>query len=869
MVIQHNMASAFTQLQLKTTTGVKRKSSEKLSSGYRINRAADDAAGLAISEKMRRQIRGLTQNLENIQDGVCFCQIADGYLNEVHDMMQRVNELAVKGANETLTDDDRGYIDLEVQQIKKEIQNIFDGAKYNEGYIFRVPYHPSVTPIVEPYETQIFYNNSGTLGGLEFNNVRYNISELNSKGMSLTGDGVATRDQDVEFDLWDGEKVKLSLKSGQSLADVKRRYDWTADDTGISINNVPAVTWAELGVNGDGSDGGLYTFEYRGMNIGFIIADGDDMDRIQAGINGNSITEPAYWELSVSSTTTRPIVKYNSGSTMTASEANESYFDHDFVIAADTNGVHIKDRTNGAGSSATTNWGEFRHIGSPIDIDETGSGFPIVDWGIDNDDNGQSQITFDTLATYGYVSKNSDMPIAFTYNLADVSSQNHVLDAMDGTKFSGAIYSPATLIDKKSSSEIGTTDGTSLGIYNKRIANSGKTGFGLQRGYGRDFDTDATLAGQITWTVTEDTGAATEHERINSKTAFVDYDTPPAVTDQGIFYYYDSESGGYYKFDMTETTSVSNMKTTDTYEWKQTYDIAYDGTLGTANMKDSAERVTIGLTQDGDTTFKRTNVTYAYDNETQLSDEEVADLLAAGTTFETQFKMNSSVESDWNTVDGTVTVKNGILAHRQNFVDENETNDSNFAFSVYHEMTYDQIVGSSGGGSADLSLSFDAKATRSFTPVSSNKTIDEHDFNNIEIIAPKKSLVIQASPDSPIEEQIEILWSCMTLNSVYMSGTNTRSASSCRAAIDQVKKGIQVISEQRGIFGASQNRLEHAYKEVGNTRENTQASESLIRDTDMAKEYSQLAAHNILEQAGQAMLAQANQSTNGVLSLLQ
>ena len=400
MIIQHNMASAFTQLQLKTTTGVKRKSSEKLSSGYRINRAADDAAGLAISEKMRRQIRGLTQNLENIQDGVCFCQIADGYLNEVHDMMQRVNELAVKGA-------------------------------------------------------------------------------------------------------------------------------------------------------------------------------------------------------------------------------------------------------------------------------------------------------------------------------------------------------------------------------------------------------------------------------------------------------------------------------------KQTYDIAYDGTLGTANMKDSAERVTIGLTQDGDTTFKRTNVTYAYANETQLSDEEVADLLDAGTTFETQFKMNSSVESDWNTVDGTVKVKNGILTHRQNFVDENETNDNNYAFSIYHEMTYDQIVGSSGGGSADLSLSFDAKATRSFTPVPSNKTIDEHDFNNIEIIAPKKSLVIQASPDSPIEEQIEILWSCMTLNSVYMSGTNTRSASSCRAAIDQVKKGIQVISEQRGIFGASQNRLEHAYKEVGNTRENTQASESLIRDTDMAKEYSQLAAHNILEQAGQAMLAQANQSTNGVLSLLQ
>lgn len=86
MIIQHNMASAFAQLQLKTTTGVKKKSTEKLSSGYRINRATDDAAGLAISEKMRRQIRGMNQNLDNIQDGISFCQVADGYLNEIHDI---------------------------------------------------------------------------------------------------------------------------------------------------------------------------------------------------------------------------------------------------------------------------------------------------------------------------------------------------------------------------------------------------------------------------------------------------------------------------------------------------------------------------------------------------------------------------------------------------------------------------------------------------------------------------------------------------------------------------------------------------------------------------------------------------------------
>ena len=88
---------------------------------------------------------------------------------------------------------------------------------------------------------------------------------------------------------------------------------------------------------------------------------------------------------------------------------------------------------------------------------------------------------------------------------------------MDETEFTGTLYSPATLIDKKTTSSLSTSDSSSLSISNKRIADSGKTGFALQRDYGRNFDTDETLAGQITWTVTEDTGAATEHERIKVK----------------------------------------------------------------------------------------------------------------------------------------------------------------------------------------------------------------------------------------------------------------------------------------------------------------------------------------------------------------
>jgi len=132
MVVQHNVTAMNANRQLGITTGIQAKSSEKLSSGYKINRAADDAAGLAISEKMRRQVRGLTQASANAQDGISMAQTAEGALNEVHDMLQRMNELANKAATETLTTADRGYIDQEVQALKSEINRTANDTKFNE-----------------------------------------------------------------------------------------------------------------------------------------------------------------------------------------------------------------------------------------------------------------------------------------------------------------------------------------------------------------------------------------------------------------------------------------------------------------------------------------------------------------------------------------------------------------------------------------------------------------------------------------------------------------------------------------------------------------------------------------------------------------
>lgn len=136
MVVQHNLRAVNSNRMLGLTAASQSKSSEKLSSGYKVNRAADDAAGLAISEKMRRQIRGLTQASLNAQDGISLVQTAEGALNEVHDMLQRMNELAVKAANGTNLSEDRGYIQKEVDALIAEIGRVGTTTKFNDQNVF-------------------------------------------------------------------------------------------------------------------------------------------------------------------------------------------------------------------------------------------------------------------------------------------------------------------------------------------------------------------------------------------------------------------------------------------------------------------------------------------------------------------------------------------------------------------------------------------------------------------------------------------------------------------------------------------------------------------------------------------------------------
>ena len=131
MVVQHNMTAANANRMLGITTSAQAKSSEKLSSGYKINRAGDDAAGLTISEKMRSQIRGLNKASDNAQDGISLIQTAEGALNEAHSILQRMNELATQAANDTNTTSDRVAIQSEIDALTSEIDRIASTTQFN------------------------------------------------------------------------------------------------------------------------------------------------------------------------------------------------------------------------------------------------------------------------------------------------------------------------------------------------------------------------------------------------------------------------------------------------------------------------------------------------------------------------------------------------------------------------------------------------------------------------------------------------------------------------------------------------------------------------------------------------------------------
>ena len=181
MVVQHNMQAANANRMLNVTTSAQSKSTEKLSSGYKINRAADDAAGLTISEKMRKQIKGLDRASTNAQDGVSAVQTAEGALTEVHSMLQRMNELATQSANGTNSTTDRKAIQDEIDQLTTEIDRVSETTKFNEMYLLKGTDGATATKTLNAHDAGI----AGTLVDNKNGTSTFTVTALNANDVDI------------------------------------------------------------------------------------------------------------------------------------------------------------------------------------------------------------------------------------------------------------------------------------------------------------------------------------------------------------------------------------------------------------------------------------------------------------------------------------------------------------------------------------------------------------------------------------------------------------------------------------------------------------------------------------------------------------
>ncbi len=195
MVVQHNLTAMNSNRMLGITTNAQAKSTEKLSSGYKINRAADDAAGLSISEKMRRQIRGLTQASSNAQDGISAAQTAEGALSEVTDMLQRMNELTVKALNGTYTSTQKQYISDEINQLTSEIDRVADTTRFNDQKLLDGNYDATLQIGNEGGETlnvKISSMKASSINGSLASNLNWKTTDPTSAYLEAVKSGLET-----------------------------------------------------------------------------------------------------------------------------------------------------------------------------------------------------------------------------------------------------------------------------------------------------------------------------------------------------------------------------------------------------------------------------------------------------------------------------------------------------------------------------------------------------------------------------------------------------------------------------------------------------------------------------------------------------
>lgn len=450
MIIAHNINAANALRQYNITGIKKRKSTEKLSSGYKINGAADDAARLSISEKMRKQIRGLDRGTENMEDGVSFLQIGDGAMAEAHDIIQRINELAVHGANGTLSRSDREAIDAEVQQLKTEIDRISETTKFNELRIFsddgQEPDDNGRVVITDlgfaPADLKIFnasYDDATgdvTYGGVVFQGSRILWTDIDPNMVDMSSGTQKFHEGTWVYVDDQNRTLTISAKEGDEAPHIRRTFDLTADTDGLHIDG-EVIPWEGI-TDEDGNSltnstyiNGTWNASYHGSNLTFEVKNAFNgisgiIDAINQEHNDDQLNVYAVYDGSspvqaVDADMDRKRVPLKNSTAQTIADMLKATNpdDRSYVLRADSTGLWLQDAKGAKIAGSDMTWNDLTHVSGGGSAGTTGT----PPW--------ESGSYINDSTTYRYSDPGGGTGIIFEFKLSDITSVDSVIDGLD------------------------------------------------------------------------------------------------------------------------------------------------------------------------------------------------------------------------------------------------------------------------------------------------------------------------------------------------------------------------------------------------------------------------------------------------------
>ncbi|OBR95013.1 flagellin [Clostridium ragsdalei P11] len=806
MIINHNLAANNAIRNMNVNSGNASKAMQKLSSGLRINSAADDAAGLAISEKMRGQINGLDQASANAQDGISMLQTAEGALNETTSILQRMKQLATQSANDTNVGDDRTQIQAEMNQLTSEINRIGNTTEFNTQKLLN---GGGVDPKLASKAGALTVPSQlegGQVGATQL-----------TKTFSITSNFTTADDgKTITFNLG-GKDLTFTLNKNISGAN-STATQIGISDTATNVNSADAVEKAlGLAIAADADLSSKYQLTVASNADVVVVAkalsfSNGKLTGTDAGING-SVT---YSSSAAMATATVAEAVTTAGAGANASAT----IDFTGKTVADLKGtgfvidgkkVDLYDSTDGAYSG----YADFA-----VDLKGAGNAEAIVDkivsalyngTGAAVDKFGVSVADGDSYLPNEYVSKTDGTKLQITAKTTGIAGNAYTLSDNSAVAVSNFVGSDK-LTNESVVSAKGLKDGQQTVTITNKAASTSTSSSAVS---------GTVAAGDLTGlSISANTSLATGTYRLtNDGSGTVDMAQLQVLGSDGTTWStvsgYDHISisgsaqtagdltfalatGGITATATVGTDAVTFQVTQNHYEAQLT---EKDGTIGSAvNVVSGQQNVRV-TAQDGV-------------GEAVINVGDISSSLSTGSS--TTFTFNTSAAGVKNeTVGGTFTAKFQIGANQGQ------------SFQMDVKDMRAQALGISGT-----------------TAGASQGVVDGAKFTTAKSVS-------NGTDNVSVESSLDI--------STHDTAT---------AAIKVIDNAINAVSTQRAQLGAYQNRLEHTINNLGTSSENLTSAESRIRDVDMAKEMSNFSKNNILSQAAQAMLAQANQQPQQVLQLL-